>query len=130
MKLAKLNLDQLGITASTLCAIHCAVVPLLMTVLPLFGLSFLANESVEFTMILISLVLGIWSLSVSYRKQHRRPLPVLILTFGFTLIGIGHLIGHDSLEPILIPIGGLTIAAAHFINMKFVKWCSIDRKEI
>ena len=34
------KLDNAGMTASILCAIHCAIVPLLITVLPLAGLSF------------------------------------------------------------------------------------------
>jgi hypothetical protein len=41
------RLDSIGITASTLCAIHCAAMPLLFTSLPLLGLGFLANAWVE-----------------------------------------------------------------------------------
>ena len=37
------RLDHAGMTASILCAIHCAIVPLLITLLPLAGLGFLAN---------------------------------------------------------------------------------------
>jgi hypothetical protein len=125
MKLLKLNLDHLGMTASTLCAVHCALVPLMITVLPLFGLGFLANNAVEITMIIISLLLGIWSLGVSYRNQHKKLLPVLILIMGFLLIGAGHFIGVESLEPILIPIGGFTIAGAHLVNMRYIRSCMI-----
>ncbi|WP_231491835.1 MerC domain-containing protein [Pedobacter sp. Leaf170] len=127
MKITKtsINLDSLGITASVLCAIHCALVPLLITFLPLWGLSFLANEWVEISMILVSLILGIWSLSISYRKEHRKIYPTVILVLGFALIAAGHFSGYDFLEPILIPIGGIVIATAHFINLKYVKSCTV-----
>ncbi|MFC3559197.1 MerC domain-containing protein [Pedobacter jamesrossensis] len=123
MKTFKLNLDKLGITASTFCAIHCAIVPLLLTFLPLWGLGFLADERVEIFMIVISLLLGIWSMSSSYRKLHRKVTPSIILITGFLLIALGHFSGIKHLEPILIPFGGLAIAAAHFVNLKLARNC-------
>jgi len=123
MKTFKINLDRLGITASTLCAIHCAAVPLLLTFLPLWGLGFLADERVEICMIVLSLCLGIWSMSSSYRKLHRKLIPSIVLIAGFFLIAAGHFLGLEQLEPILIPLGGFTIAAAHFINLRLVKTC-------
>lgn len=115
------KLDQLGMTASIACAIHCAALPFLITTLPLWGLSFLANSWVEITMICLSLIIGIWSLTSSYPK-HRRLLPILVLTAGFAMIGSGHYLFHE-LEAILIPLGGFTIAAAHLINWKYSRSC-------
>ncbi|WP_316737193.1 MerC domain-containing protein [Pedobacter aquatilis] len=125
MKLLKsaINLDRLGITASVLCAIHCALIPIIITFLPLWGMSFLANEWVEIGMILMSLCLGIWSLGSSYKKEHHKIYPIYVLISGFLLIAFGHFSGYEFLEPILIPIGGFVIASAHFINLKYVKSC-------
>ncbi|WP_443944177.1 MerC domain-containing protein [Pedobacter sp. AW1-32] len=130
MKLAmrKINLDRIGITASTLCAIHCAALPFVLTMLPLWGLEFLANEAVEIGMIVLSLLLGIWSLGRAYRKDHQKILPVFLLVIGFSFIGFGHFLGIDSLEPILIPLGGVIIAAAHFVNLKLLNTCVIKHK--
>jgi len=122
------HLDHLGMTASALCAIHCALVPIFLTALPLLGLEFLSNEWVEITMIIISVFLGTLSLSMSYRKQHHKLLPFFVLFTGFALIGIGHFSGIASLEPILIPLGGFTVAAAHLINWKLNRSCSHDHK--
>lgn len=127
-RMYKINLDRIGITASTLCAIHCAALPFLITVLPLWGMGFLANEAVEIAMIAVSLVIGIWSLSTAYRKQHRRVMPILVLVTGFACIAFGHFSGIELLEPILIPIGGLTIAAAHYINLRMLKSCPLDHQ--
>jgi hypothetical protein len=124
----KINLDRIGITASTLCAIHCAALPFVITVLPMWGVGFLANEAVEITMIAVSLIIGIWSLSAAYRKQHHRIIPVLILISGFACIAVGHFSGIELLEPILIPLGGFTIAIAHYINLRMLKSCPIDHQ--
>lgn len=116
------RLDQLGMTASIACAIHCAALPFLITTLPLWGLNFLADSWVEITMICLSLMIGIWSLASSYPK-HRKLSPVLVLTIGFVMIGSGHYLFHE-LEAILIPLGGLTIASAHLINWKYSRSCA------
>jgi len=122
----KINLDRLGITASTLCAIHCAALPFVITVLPMWGMGFLANEAVEITMIALSLILGVWSLSSGYRKQHQRIAPILVLILGFICIAFGHFSGLEMLEPVLIPLGGFTIAAAHYFNLRLLKNCPVN----
>jgi hypothetical protein len=125
MKMIKaLNLDKIGITASTACAIHCALLPFVLTLLPLWGLDFLASPVTEISMILLSLILGAWSLGKSYRKVHHRVLPIIILILGFACIVTGHFSGISILEPILIPAGGFAIASAHFLNLKLAKTCS------
>lgn len=114
-------LDQLGITASVACAIHCAALPFLITTLPLWGLEFLAHSWVELSMICLSLVIGVWSLSTSFPK-HKKITPIMVLIMGFMLIATGHYAFH-SLEAVLIPIGGFTIAAAHYLNWKYSRNC-------
>lgn len=110
-----LLLDQTGIAASLACAIHCAALPLLTTLLPLVGLTFLANPLVEISMLILSLCIGLFALTTAYRL-HQQKLPISILLAGFLFIGLGHFIAHA--EAFLIPLGGLLIAAAHFFNIK------------
>jgi hypothetical protein len=116
------KLDNIGMTASTLCAIHCAAVPVFFTSLPLLGLEFLANPWLDWGMILFALVIGIWSIGGEY-KNHRNMLPLVLLVLGFALIIGGHLFLHNWIEAIVAPLGGLTIAAAHFINYKLAGSC-------
>ncbi|MGF7079455.1 MerC domain-containing protein [Mucilaginibacter sp. UYCu711] len=122
-KLGK-RLDNLGMTASTLCAIHCAIVPILLTFLPLAGLGFLAHPLFEWSMILLALLLGVSSIFLSYFRTHRRALPLLLLCSGFVLVIAGHIYLKGWEEAIVVPLGGLTIAAAHFVNYKYVGVCS------
>ncbi|HMI01926.1 MAG TPA: MerC domain-containing protein [Pedobacter sp.] len=117
------KLDQLGITASLACALHCAALPFLITSLPLLGLGFLSNSWVEISMIFISMLLGFYSLLTSY-PAHKRITPLLVLIIGFTLIGSGHYL-IEGLEGLLIPLGGLSIAGAHFLNWKYNKSCCV-----
>ncbi|MCE7933359.1 MAG: MerC domain-containing protein [Chlorobi bacterium CHB2] len=51
-------LGRLGLSASTICAIHCMAMPFLLGVLPTLGLGFLASGWFELAMIGISVVLG------------------------------------------------------------------------
>ncbi len=115
------QLDQLGIGASIACAIYCAVLPTIVTSLPLIGLELLANTWVEITMIFLSALIGTWAIVGSYAK-HRKWLPIALLLSGFLLIATGHFAWHE-LESILIPLGGFTIAAAHFKNWKYIQVC-------
>jgi len=125
MKPAKFTsrLDNIGMTASTLCAIHCAVVPLIITALPLIGLGFLANPWFEWGMILLALIIGASAVSLSYIRVHQKLLPLILLSTGFAIIITGHLFITGWIEGIIVPLGGLTIAAAHFVNYKYAGIC-------
>ncbi len=113
--------DKVGMSASVACAIHCALLPIVITVLPIIGLEFLANPMLELSMIVLSIGLACIALSGAYKK-HRKILPFVILMLGFCSIAMGHLI--EDLENYLIPLGGLLIAMAHFINLKLTKTCN------
>jgi len=117
------RLDNIGITASTLCAIHCAIVPLIFTSLPLLGLGFLTNPWFEWGMIILAFIIGVSSICLSYFRTHRRLLPLTLLVIGFAIIICGHLFISNWIEGIIVPLGGLTIAAAHFVNYKYADTC-------
>jgi len=122
-KKPKLEADNIGMTASLLCAVHCAVVPLLITSLPLLGLGFLANPWFEWSMITFALCIGVYAISLSYFRVHRRLLPTLLLLLGFAIIITGHIFITSWREAIVVPIGGLLIATAHFVNYRYTGIC-------
>lgn len=111
-------------TASTLCAIHCAAVPVFLTSLPLVGLGFLANPWVEWGMIIVALVVGVWSIAGSFLNSHHKALPLVLLVIGFATIIFGHIFTKGWLEAVIVPLGGLAIAAAHFVNYKYAGTCT------
>ncbi len=110
----KINYDALGIAASIACAIHCAVLPLLMTSLPIFGINIIKNTAFEYGMILLAALVGYQALRHGFKKHHHKKTPVIIFTIGIIL-----LLMKQSWEEyqlfFLIPAMGM-IVAAHTIN--------------
>ena len=82
----KLNWDALGIATSVLCAIHCALLPVIMSSLPVFGINIIHNLFFEWSMIVLAFAVGSFSLFHGYIKHHRSLTPVLIFSFGFIFL--------------------------------------------
>jgi hypothetical protein len=119
------QLDRVGATASLLCAVHCAVLPLVVTLLPLVGLSFLADERVEWMLVGLSAALGITSLCLGYR-EHRSRRALGVLGIGLALLALGRILEGQHIEPWGVPIvvaGGLTMAGAHLLNRRLCHDC-------
>ena len=116
------NTDFFGFFASLLCAIHCSLLPFVMTIGMLGGLSWLAEPWVEVTFIVLSVVLATMSLYPSYKKQHQNNKALKIAGVGFSLLFISRLVGHgNSIEVVTIVVGGLLIAFAHVVNWQLLK---------
>ena len=115
----RISLDALGITASLACAIHCAVLPLFVASLPLFGINIIENHAFEFGMIALAFVIGIYALWHGYRRHHHSVLPMILFS-----IGIGSLIlkqvFHDYHHILLIP-GVLFIVGGHYFNYRLCR---------
>jgi hypothetical protein len=80
------NWDAIGITASVACAIHCALLPLFLTSLPLFGINIINNYFFEAGMILLALCIGSFSLYHGYKKHHHSWLPLIVFFIGFIFL--------------------------------------------
>ncbi|MGF7079623.1 MerC domain-containing protein [Mucilaginibacter sp. UYCu711] len=122
------RLDNIGMVTSTLCAIHCAIVPLLLSGLPLIGLGFLKEPWVEWSMIALSFFIALSSIGRCFISRHRKILPLVIMLTGFAFIISGHIAKQEYFEILMVPLGGLIIASAHFVNHKCL--CSCDCKTV
>ncbi|MCX6313544.1 MAG: MerC domain-containing protein, partial [Sphingobacteriales bacterium] len=58
----RLNWDAMGIATSVLCAIHCALLPVIMSSLPIFGINIVHNVFFEWGMIVLAFMVGSYSL--------------------------------------------------------------------
>ena len=85
---SKINWDALGITTSLACAIHCALLPLFLTSLPIFGIEIIENMAVEIFMICVAFSIGIYSLYHGYKKHHHSFGPIIIFSAGFFFLVI------------------------------------------
>ena len=111
--------DRVGATASFLCAIHCALLPFVLTVLPLLGLGFLAGHEFERGFVTFAATLALFALVGGYRR-HRRPLPLLLAIPGLALLLLGVTWATEysvAVHTVMVTCGGLLVASAHFVNL-------------
>ena len=115
--------DSLGTTVSIACAIQCSVFPLLIGVLPLFGLGFLLGGGVEKIFVMTSILIAVSSFSWGFR-YHRRFYVFIFLASAQALIAAGRLWVDETYEiPIVIP-GTLLLAVGHFLNRRLCHLCT------
>ena len=113
---SRFNWDMLGIATSLACAIHCAVLPLLLTSLPIFGMNIIENARFENFMIVLAFVIGVYSLWHGYRKHHHSFLPLSIFTVGILLL-VAKQVWHDW-QLVFLPLAMLLIIGAHLLNYR------------
>jgi Na+-driven multidrug efflux pump len=112
----KVNWDALGITASVACAIHCALLPLFFTSLPIFGINVIENTFFEIVMVFLAFVIGVYSLYHGFRKHHHSLVPLIVFAVGFLFL-ILKLFFVQYENWLLLP-GVAGIIFAHIINYK------------
>ena len=124
-------LDKAGMIASITCAIHCMIMPLVITLLPIFGLSLFATEEFEWILLMISAMLGITSLCFGFRK-HKSFKAFSFLGIGLTFLVIGRL-AHEHVSHfrvftfdiylLFLVAGAILVALSHWLNNKLCNAC-------
>ena len=118
-KLAQnINWDWVGFSASLLCALHCALLPVLLTLSAFGSLYFLEAPAFEYSFIFISFAIASFSLIQGYRKHHRRWNALSLAAIGFSCILMGQVFEGVLWEAILSAIGGSLVAIAHLVNLR------------
>lgn len=118
-------LDLTGTAVSWICLVHCLALPFFVSLLPLIGLSFLLDETVEQAIIGASVLIAAASLLPAYFRQHGKIRTIVLFAAGIGLIIASHLAFEDELTlqiPFLLAGAGL-ITAAHFINRRLCRAC-------
>ncbi|MEN3160201.1 MerC domain-containing protein [Alkalimonas sp. NCh-2] len=122
-------LDKAGIALTSLCAVHCIVLPVLLPVLPLLGASFLADESFERAVLLLTMVLGFIALFSGFHRYHRKLYPFYSLFLGGFIYWHKDIFGHHW-EPAVLTIGAAFVVLAHVMNMRLCQRCSGCKTEV
>jgi hypothetical protein len=112
----KINWDALGIATSVACAIHCALLPVLISSLPILGVNIIHNLVFEWSMIGLAFVVGSYSLFHGYIKHHKSAVPVLIFSVGFVFLVLKQL--APRFELLFLSIAVILIISAHFYNYR------------
>jgi hypothetical protein len=112
--------DRFGATASFLCAVHCALLPLVLASLPAIGLGFLANHRFERGFIAFASALALTMLIVGFRR-HRQFRAFWFLVPGILLLAAGIVLDFENnaiAHAVLVAMGGTLVALSHLTNLR------------
>ena len=114
-------LDRLGATGSLVCAIHCALLPLLIAVLPSLGIATWLGDGFEQGFVVFASLLGLFTLAWGYR-HHRAARALVMLVPGLAALWLGVL--YEPLHHAVLPhalamtLGGTLVGFAHLANLR------------
>lgn len=116
--------DKLAISISTLCTIHCLMLPLIVSWLPTATALTLEDEIFHLSMVLAVIPLSLYALTLGC-KQHKRYRVIVLGTIGLLLLILAVFLGHDILgefgEKWLTVTGASFITIAHVFNHYFCR---------
>jgi hypothetical protein len=112
--------DRVGLGAAWLCAIHCALWPLALALLPALGIWGWAGLEQGF--VVFATLLGVSSLTLGFRR-HRTFRAFWFLLPGLVLLVAGaatHLHENVMLHAITMTAGGVLVGIAHLVNLRLI----------
>ena len=121
--------DRFAAAGSLVCALHCAITPLLLAVIPPLGLSIWLGDGFERAFVVFVTVLGLFSLVWGYRRHRAfRALGMLLLGLAALWAGVLYAPLHESVVPhaIVMTIGGMLVGLAHLLNLRLNHWLVHD----
>jgi MerC mercury resistance protein len=121
--------DGLGATLSLACAVHCAILPFLLALLPLAGIAFLRDERVETGMIVVSLSVATFALARGFGWHRDFRAPALGL-LGVAIWGAGRTFLEQPWEGLAMGLGGFHFVAAHWLNLRLCNCCESCKREM
>ncbi|MFT6268551.1 MAG: hypothetical protein ACJAVV_001365 [Alphaproteobacteria bacterium] len=116
------KLDRVGVWLTSLCALHCLLLPILIPLAPLIASSFVADAWFERVILSGSILVGFAALFIGFHKYHRQLYPIYSLVLGALIYWNKHMFG-EAYEPITIGVGAFLIIIAHIANLRLCKKC-------
>lgn len=115
----RINYDALGIAASIVCAIHCALLPIFLSSLTVLGMDIVDNMAFETVMIALAAVIGFRSLGHGFRKHHHSRIPLVVFSVGIAFLVLKQ-VWHERQLLFLIP-ALIAIVSAHLLNIRYCR---------
>lgn len=113
------RLDRLGVVASCLCAVHCALGAVFVGVSGVAG-SLFRDERLELIFLLCAVGLAVASVATGYR-QHRSRTVVLFAMAGLSLLGVSRGIdGARFVEAASSVVGACLLIVGHSLNARLL----------
>jgi hypothetical protein len=114
-------LDRLGATGSLVCAVHCALLPLLIALLPSLGIAVWLGEGFERGFVLFATLLGLFTLLWGYRRHHVvRALGIMIPGLAALWFAVLYPPVHEMVvaHAVIMTFGGTMVGMAHMANLR------------
>jgi len=121
MKL-KYHIDKVGIIGSIVSSLCCLGFPAIISFLSAIGATFLINDAILLPLLLVSLIISVSGIFVSFTKHKKVFPPILsivsaIITFVFLFV---------VYVKILIYVGLIGLIVASVINSMYIKKCEAE----
>ena len=121
-----INLDNIAIGFSVVCALHCLLLPIAVIFLPAISSTFLGSEDFHKTLLYFVIPSSIIALSLGC-KMHGKYNVYLYGIFGIATLLSAVFFGHDYFgetgERILTLLGAGIVSFGHFKNQKLCAEC-------
>jgi hypothetical protein len=125
-RIALLGLDGWGVSASTACAVHCALTALLPG-LPILGVELLLHPACEMGLLLLCSLLAAGAMLHGVLRGHGHWWPAALFVAGLLGIWIAHFALEDRLEVGVSVAAAVVLASAHAANFVCGRHCAATR---
>lgn len=114
-------IDRFGAAGSMLCALHCALLPMAIALLPSLGIGIWLGDGFEQAFVVFATLLGLSSVLWGWRR-HGEVRALWLLVPGLVALWLGlcidalhhHLLGHA----LVMTLGGTLVGLAHVANLR------------
>jgi MerC mercury resistance protein len=126
--LSRVNWDNLGIATSTLCAVHCVLLPIALAFAPTLAHFLPGSEAIHRTLAYLLAGVGLVAFWGGY-KIHRRKLVLLLLSIGILGVTVGayadFLLPTHTWEVVVTVAGSSFLIVAHYLNRTLCRSCRV-----
>lgn len=121
--------DIAGISASLLCILHCIAVPFFIAVVPALAAT---EKQTHGVLALTILLLGMLAFVSGYRRHRNKSIPATGVA-GVFMLFVALLLPEtqsaETMETLLVVVGGMTLISAHLRNAYWCRFCSVCAHE-
>jgi len=110
------RLDRAGVVLSGLCAVHCVLSVVLVSVLGLGG-EVLLSPAIHRVGLMVAVLIGAVALGYGVKRHGKRG-PLVLGGAGLALMACAILVGHGLPEAVLTICGVTLVASAHLWNVR------------
>ncbi len=114
----RINLDVVGFSASSLCAIHCLIFPVLVVAGNLSMATTAHNHIFENIILVVSAIVGGSSLLPAYYSHHGSLRPLMLFVAGMLVIISGRLTSELVYHAMITTFGAALVAWSHLYNWR------------